>query len=544
MSIERGTNKRRTTTRRVIGILLACVTLACATPAEALTPRRGTLKTRSVLNGIRRDQLGFPTRIPKGFAVGMTERGTSGRLREREIDFATLRAKGLVEESSGNPIGAASGYFALNSTQDAHMFYTYFPVRSTASEKKDPRDYPVIIWLTGGPGCSSELAIFYENGPYGLSRDEKTGDLALREREFSWNDAGNVIFVDSPVGTGFSYSGSRKDAAKDEKTVANDLLEFLQEFLVTHPELADNDVYVTGESYAGHYVPAFAHRIFEANKSGEGPVLINLRGFAIGNGLTDPMIQYGAYTDYSIGNDIVSEEVAKQATEKYPECARLAKECADADLTRTGRHKCMDAVDFCMDIPETLLEDAARRNNGVPMNVYDIRKSCDSDLCYDFSDAEKYLNLPEVQKALGVSKQWTMCDPQVHQNLMADWMRDYEPLIPPMLEGGIRAMIYAGENDFICNWLGNLRWVKAMEWSGQKGFNGESPQPFVVDQAGETDVIGGEVREYGLLSFVKISQAGHMVPMDQPRNALTMIERFVQGASIARGEKPVASETR
>ena len=113
-----------------------------------------------------------------------------------------------------------------------------------------------------------------------------------------------------------------------------------------------------------------------------------------------------------------------------------------------------------------------------------------------------------------------------------------------MLEGGIRAMIYAGENDFICNWLGNLRWVKAMEWSGQKGFNGESPQPFVVDQAGETDVIGGEVREYGLLSFVKISQAGHMVPMDQPRNALTMIERFVQGASIARGEKPVASETR
>ena len=174
MSIERGTNKRRTTTRRVIGILLACVTLACATPAEALTPRRGTLKTRSVLNGIRRDQLGFPTRIPKGFAVGMTERGTSGRLREREIDFATLRAKGLVEDSSGNPIGAASGYFALNSTQDAHMFYTFFDARSGGAESEDA--IPIILWLTGGPGCSSELAACVS------SARARTRDLSRLER--------------------------------------------------------------------------------------------------------------------------------------------------------------------------------------------------------------------------------------------------------------------------------------------------------------------------------------------------------------------------
>ena len=201
MSIERGTNKRRTTTRRVIGILLACVTLACATQAEALTPRRGTLKTRSVLNGIRRDQLGFPTRIPKGFAVGMTERGTSGRLREREIDFATLRAKGLVEDSSGNPIGAASGYFALNSTQDAHMvpgaaaswrFFTK-TVRTDCLETKRRATWRCgrENFLGTTPGTSSLSIPQWAPGSATVDREKTRPRMKRRWRTTCWNSYRN-----------------------------------------------------------------------------------------------------------------------------------------------------------------------------------------------------------------------------------------------------------------------------------------------------------------------------------------------------------------
>ena len=105
-------------------------------------------------------------------------------------------------------------------------------------------------------------------------------------------------------------------------------------------------------------------------------------------------------------------------------------------------------------------------------------------------------------------------------------------------------MIYAGEKDFICNALGNLRWVKAMQWSGQDAFNKAKPEPFVVARDGEEEVIGGDVREAGQLSFVAVSEAGHMVPMDQPKNALTMIRRFVNGEPIARGAEPEPTETR
>ena len=157
------------------------------------------------------------------------------------------------------------------------------------------------------------------------------------------------------------------------------------------------------------------------------------------------------------------------------DCKKKIAACARGDEeSARNRAVCLKAVDNCMTIPDTLLEDAASRNDGKPINVCDIR-DVRSALCYDFSAAEEWLNRADVQKALGVKKKWQMCDEGVHSNLMGDWMHDFEPVIPAMLEAGIRVMIYAGEKDFICNALGNLRWVKAMQWSGQDAFNKAKP---------------------------------------------------------------------
>ena len=474
--------------------------------------------------------------------VSTTRDALRARVTTRKLDLDRFRVDG--DDLTPSTYGARSGYFALNSTEDAHLFYTFFE-RRRGKRSNDAGDDPIIVWLTGGPGCASELASLYENGPYALTKTAN-GKVGLTSRASAWSDAGHLLYVDSPVNTGFSYSSSTRDVAKSERVVARDLLEFLWAFLLRHPELADAEVFITGESYAGHYVPAFARAVFDANDRDDSPVRVNFKGLAVGNGLTDPEMQYGAYADYALGNDVVSAEAARKARKMFQtDCKKKIAACARGDEeSARNRAVCLKAVDNCMTIPDTLLEDAASRNDGKPINVYDIRKTCDSALCYDFSAAEEWLNRADVQKALGVKKKWQMCDEGVHSNLMGDWMHDFEPVIPAMLEAGIRVMIYAGEKDFICNALGNLRWVKAMQWSGQDAFNKAKPEPFVVARDGEEEVIGGDVREAGQLSFVAVSEAGHMVPMDQPKNALTMIQRFVNGEPIARGAEPEPTETR
>lgn len=97
------------------------------------------------------------------------------------------------------------------------MFYLFFESRNSNSTD------PVVIWLTGGPGCSSELALFYENGPFHFSKN-----LSLLWNDYGWDKASNILFVDQPTGTGFSYSSDDTDIRHDENGVSNDLYDFLQ----------------------------------------------------------------------------------------------------------------------------------------------------------------------------------------------------------------------------------------------------------------------------------------------------------------------------
>ncbi|WOL17346.1 hypothetical protein Cni_G26137 [Canna indica] len=191
-------------------------------------------------------------------------------------------------------LGHHAGYYGLPHSNAAKMFYLFFESRNN---KKDP----VVIWLPGGPGCSSELALFYENGPFKIA-----DDLSLEWNDFGWDKASNLLYVDQPTGTDFSYSSDEQDIRQDEDGVSTDLYDFLQEFFKEHSEYSQNDFYITGESYAGHYIPALASRIHQNNKAGQG-IHINLKGFATGNGLTDPEIQYKAYADYALDTKLIQK---------------------------------------------------------------------------------------------------------------------------------------------------------------------------------------------------------------------------------------------
>ncbi|PIN09604.1 Carboxypeptidase C [Handroanthus impetiginosus] len=159
---------------------------------------------------------------------------------------------------------------------------------------------------------------------------------------------------------------------------------------------------------------------------------------------------------------------------------------------------------------------------------YDIRKKCIGSLCYDFSNVEDFLNQISVKKALGVGDiEFVSCSSVVYDAMTEDRMKNFAVGLPELLQEGIKLLVYAGEYDLICNWLGNSRWVDNMEWSGQKEFVSAPTVPFTVD-----GVKAGLQKSYGPLTFLKVYNAGHLVPMDQPEASLEMLRRWIQGKTL------------
>lgn len=236
----------------------------------------------------------------------------------------------------------------------------------------EPSTDPLVLWLTGGPGCASEVALFFENGPYTIN-----DDLSMEANPHTWNTNANLLYVDQPVGTGFSHS-SITDYDVNEIQVAQDMVTLIKGFVAAHPEYAGRDFFITGESYAGHYIPAIAH-YFMFNTTDLG---VNLKGIAIGNGLVDPYSQYPAYATFSYENDLIGDLTYKALKVGFEGCDALIK---------TGVWPV--ALEACQILVETILGNPLNPR----FNVYDIREKCDDPpLCYDMSTSDSILNEDDI----------------------------------------------------------------------------------------------------------------------------------------------------
>ncbi|KAF4670819.1 hypothetical protein FOL47_001826 [Perkinsus chesapeaki] len=305
----------------------------------------------------------------------------------------------------------------------------------------------------------------------------------------------------------------------DETGVAEDMYAFLVHLFDKHPEY-NRKFYITGESYAGHYIPAISHKIFIENQKAN-TLTIKLEGVAIGNGMTDPEEQYKWYPDMAYNSTTAPSRVSKleywimKAT--VPGCVDAIKSC-----NKNGGWRCSVAFLRC-NLP--LLTPYQLKG----LNPYDMRKKCDHPpLCYDFSNVDKFLNNKSVQEQLGVNTEWQQCNKIVNLLFNQDWMHNFHTLLTDQIEGGLRVLIYAGDVDYICNWIGNKHWALELEWKGQEKFKNEEDKEY-KDPSG-TAV--GKLRSVtldngGQFAFMQVYQAGHTVPMDQPAVALQMVNQFL-----------------
>lgn len=209
-----------------------------------------------------------------------------------------------------------SGNVLTNSTYGTELFMMFFE-----SQSGDPKNDPLVLWLQGGPGCSSLFGAFIENGPYKMS-----GDGSITENPYSWNKNANMLYIDSPPGTGFSTTNNPNGYDNNEYSVSLDLYNALQQFYHYDNGYYQrlSRFYIAGESYAGKYVPYLAAKVL--NATGTSDFNIPLVGIMIGNGWVFPNYQMKSYVPFLELHNLISSEDKQWALSLYPQFDKYLSE--------------------------------------------------------------------------------------------------------------------------------------------------------------------------------------------------------------------------
>ncbi|KAL1604221.1 hypothetical protein SLS59_004014 [Nothophoma quercina] len=494
----------------------------------------------------------------------------------------TIRYKnpGICETTPG--VDSYSGYVDL--APDVHVFYWFFESRN------NPDKDPFTLWLNGGPGSDSLIGLFEENGPCMLN-----DNLTTYYNPYSWNNVSNMLYISQPVGTGFSYQkqgvGSFNPWSSDfhynstewPATGRYPLLEplntgtidttdlaavatwhVLQALLNTIPKFdtkigTPREFNLFTESYGGHYGPAFFNYFYNQNlkiQNGSTPGYpLNFNSLGIINGIIDESVQAEHYPEFAVNNtygikaynDTVYS-YAKFANNMYNGCLDQIKICraaaegnasyyhADAPITQAELTPgvlqiCNEAADMCRDNVESPYYYYGGRG------VYDIRHPYEDPT--PPPNYPKYLNLPEVQEALGVTLNYSSSNGIYYafQNSGDFIYPNFRLDLEHLLDQDVRVSLAYGDADYICNWFGGEAISLAVEYTHSKDFSAAGYEAMVVDG---TEY--GEVRQYGNFSFARIYESGHEVPYYQPEAALAYFNRTLYHYDIATGEKKVTGD--
>ncbi|KAH7655701.1 Peptidase S10 serine carboxypeptidase protein [Dioscorea alata] len=301
----------------------------------------------------------------------------------------------LPRQPKGLEFNQYAGYVTVDAYSGRALFY-YFVESPQDSLRK-----PLVLWLNGGPGCSSfGVGAMLELGPFRVNSDGET----LYANEYAWNKVANIIFLESPAGVGFSYSNSTSDyKSSGDKRTADDTYMFLINWLERFPQYKGRDFYITGESYAGHYVPELADTIITKKKN-INHTNINLKGIAIGNGYFDGVLNFKAMIDYIWTHALNSDETheAILSTCNFTS-GNFSEKCYNALISASMEIGNIDGYNIYAPICHVL----PKAKNKTTSSMKEI------DPCAEFY-VIAYLNHPEVQQALhanitGLPYPWTVC---------------------------------------------------------------------------------------------------------------------------------------
>ncbi|CAO2814051.1 unnamed protein product [Amaranthus hypochondriacus] len=418
-----------------------------------------------------------------------------------------------------------AGYVTVDKNHGKSLFYWFFEA------DKKPQNKPLLLWLNGGPGCSS---IGYgeaeELGPFFPQKGSKP---KLKLNRYSWNRAANLLFLESPVGVGFSYTNTSSDiSGLGDTIVAKDTYNFLVNWLKRFPQFKTHDFYLSGESYAGHYVPQLAKAILDGNKIAPKEDHIKLKGLMIGNALLDDDTDQRGMLEYAWNHAIISDRVYNDVNNNCEFTKKnLSSSCNKALTQYFNEYRLIDIYNLYAPICVDNQTNTHNRNtHAISPRLFSKfegwlkRPAAGYDPCTS-EYTETYMNTPAVQAALhaNITKlpyPWTHCN-----NNITSWSDSPSSILPTirmLIDEGLRIWIYSGDID------GRIPVTSTRYTLKKLGL--KTIQEWKAWYA--SSQVGGWSIKYKGLTFVTIRGAGHQVPTSKPREALQIVKHFLAGKNL------------
>ncbi|CAF1644633.1 unnamed protein product [Adineta ricciae] len=384
-----------------------------------------------------------------------------------------------------------SGYLTVNKTHESNLFFWFFPAQSGNTSA------PLVVWLQGGPGSSSLFGLFAEQGPIMVDKQQK-----LHESNITWNSKYHLLYIDQPVGTGYSFTKSEQGYVRNEDEVARDLYSMLTQFFQVFPEYVPSPFYVTGESYGGKYVPAIVYKVHMENPSAK--VKINLKGMAIGDGMIDP------YNEWDWGPVMYQFGLIDERQLEYVNLqTALAR-----NAIRLGQYS------LAYDIFGSLFDDFYSNATG----LNDVYNYILTDLPEAFGYYVPWVTGSDNRRKIHVGNLTYNDGERVRTGLANDVMQTIVGKVS-VIANNYKVLIYNGLLDVIIATSLTMDWLDKLEWQYANELRGAERKIWKVKD--DDREVAGYIKQAHSFFVAWVRNAGHMVPADQPRAAFDLIDRFI-----------------
>ncbi|CAG7903550.1 unnamed protein product [Brassica rapa] len=408
--------------------------------------------------------------------------------------------KALSCFKGGSVANLCKQYIGVGEEEEVQLFYYFI------KSERNPEEDPLFIWLNGGPGCSSISGLLFENeGPLTMKLEVYNGTLpSLVSTTYSWTKTSSIIYLDQPVGTGFSFSTQHVDTPSDSGE-ARRIHEFLQKWLAKHEEFIPNPFYVGGHSYTGKIVPPLVQEISKGNYQRHKPT-INLQGYLLGNPVTEFEIDWNSRIPFAHEMALISDEL-------YESLKRICKgKYVNVD---PGNTECLK-----------LLEEYNKFTKTV--NPFLISEpSCETETpdCYIYRHllATYWANDESVRRALQINKEsigrWVRC------NFDIPYTHDIINSVPYHVDNsinGYRSLIFSGDHDLGVPYLGTQDWIRSLNYSVIDDWR---PWMIYNKPAGCTTTYANK------MTFVTIKASGHTAEF-KPEESSVMFQRWISGQPL------------